>query len=390
MRLRSIAGAVAVAAVTITAPATITAPVAYAQPEVPAAPESEPYSLGELVGPYPSDIPARGTYIDVLDGFTTIRDTRPDLIQRNLDVTVEVNNAASATEQQRALFDSKNERLESLADGLGAGLGEVFRSALADGRLPKLDALLTGYLARAGGIVNSSLIEKQYWDNPRPFEVAPERIHYYFGDGVNGSADPYAEVRGTASYPSGHTSTAYLNGILLADMLPELAPQILTRASEIGHSRMVLGVHYPLDVMGGRILGQAAAADRLNDPAFAALVDEAGDQLRAVLEDAVGMPLGEYIATDDPYRTTDAALGEYRERMTYGFDVLDPATVNDIPADAAVLLRGVAPNLSDDERLDILRRTAIPAGYPLDRSGPDGGWLRIDLAAATAMAAQPQ
>lgn len=35
----------------------------------------------------------------------------------------------------------------------------------------------------------------------------------------------------------------------------------------------------------------------------------------------------------------------------------------------------------------ILTRTAIPAGYPLDQTGADGGWLRIDLAAA--LAAQP-
>lgn len=47
-----------------------------------------------------------------------------------------------------------------------------------------------------------------------------------------------------------------------------------------------------------------------------------------------------------------------------------------------MLLRAVAPDLTDRQRLDVLRRTAIPAGYPLDQAGPDGGWLRIDLVAA--------
>lgn len=134
--------------------------------------------------------------------------------------------------------------------------------------------------------------------------------------------------------------------------------------------------------MGGRIMGQVAAAQRLNDPAFARLVDEAEAELRAELERSVGVPLGDYIATDAPYRRSDAARDDFRARMTYGFDFIDPTMVNDIPAEAAVLMRGVAPDLTDGQRLDILRRTAIPAGYPLDQAGPDGGWLRIDLPAA--------
>lgn len=374
MKLLRCAGAVAVATTM-----TLSGTLAHADP---APPVAEPYTLQELVGPYPSDLPARGTFIPVLDGFTGIRDTRPDLMQRNLDRTVEINNGASAVAQQRALFDSNHERLLSLSDGLGEGLGETFRTALHEGRLPKVQALLGGELGRAVGIANLSLLEKQHWSNPRPFEVAPDRIHYYFGDGVSGAADPYAEVGGTSSYPSGHTSSSYLIGILLADMLPELAPQILTRASEVGNSRIVLGVHYPLDVMGGRIMGHAAAADRLSDPAFARLVDEAATELRGALEWSVGEPLDEYISSDTPYRPIGTALAEYNERMTYGFERIDPSMTNDIPAEAAVLLRGVAPDFTDEQRLDILRRTAIPAGYPLDQAGPNGGWMRIDLAAA--------
>ncbi|NED90612.1 hypothetical protein G3I76_62345, partial [Streptomyces sp. SID11233] len=34
------------------------------------------------------------------------------------------------------------------------------------------------------------------------------------------------------SFPSGHTSHGYAQGIVLATLLPELAPQILARASE--------------------------------------------------------------------------------------------------------------------------------------------------------------
>jgi len=379
MKFRRYACAAAVVAATAVS---VTVPLAYADPAAPAAPVAEAFTLPELIGPYPSDTPARGTYIGILDGFTEIRDTRADLLQRNLDLGVEINNAATPIEQQRALFDDNHDRLLSLSDGLGAGLGGIFRAALAEHRLPKVEALLAGDLARAGGIANSTLLEKNHWSNPRPFEVVPERIVAYRGDGISGGADPFAEVYGTDSYPSGHASQAYWKGILLAGMLPELAPQILTRASEVGNGRIVLGVHYPLDVMGGRIMGQAAAADRLGDPGFARLVDEAGAELRTVLEAAAGMPLRDYIASDTPYRSAATARAEYCDRLTYGFERIHPDATNDIPAEAAVLLRAAAPHLTDEQRLDVLRRTAIPAGYPLDRTGPEGGWLRIDLVTA--------
>ncbi|NLU82611.1 phosphatase PAP2 family protein [Rhodococcus sp. HNM0569] len=347
----------------------LTAPVAFAQPPAPA-----PFELGELVGPYPSDLPARGTYIGVLDGFTALRDSRPDIMDRNLEHTVAINNSADEATQAQALYDDNHARLDSLADAFGERLASVFREALADGRLPKVESLLDGYLARAGLLANSTLVEKQYWSNPRPFDVAPERIVRYHGDGVSGGADPYGDTAGTGSYPSGHTSQGYWTALLLADMLPEFAPQLLTRASAIGHSRVVLGVHYPLDVMGGRIMGQAAAVDRLADPAFARLVDAAGVELRGLLEAETGGPLADSAAS------TDAEL--YRDRLTYGFERSNPDLVNDIPPSAAVLLRHAAPDLTDAERLDVLRETAIDAGYPLDVAGPDGGWLRIDLVAA--------
>ena len=70
--------------------------------------------------------------------------------------------------------------------------------------------------------------------------------------------------------------------------------------------------------------------------------------------------------------------------MTFGFGRIAPGQRNAIPASAAALLRTRFPGLSDAQRLAILTRTAIGSGYPLDQDGADGGWLRIDLAAAYA------
>ena len=55
------------------------------------------------------------------------------------------------------------------------------------------------------------------------------------------------------SFPSGHTTKTYNRGLGLATLLPELGPELVARAAEGGNNRVVLGVHYPMDVIGGRI-----------------------------------------------------------------------------------------------------------------------------------------
>lgn len=347
-----------------------------------AAPVAAPagFSPTQLVGPFASDIPAGGTYLPELNGFETLRKNNPALMRTNLNKVIAINNAATKAQQADALAIDHEDRLLSLSAALGTNVGAAFRKLLADDKLPKVAQLAEGDLARAGIPLQHTLIEKQIYDNPRPFVVAPKSIKRYNLPG----SDLYAELADNGSYPSGHTNMGYWKGALLAYWLPELGPQIIARAGEIGRSRMVLGVHYPLDVMGGRIMATVVASSRLTDPAFAKLIDAAGVQLRTQLRKALGKPLAQAIAADKPYLTTAQAVAEHRQMMTYGFARIAPKQVNQIPAAAASLLATRFPNLTNAQRLEILRRTAIPAGYPLDQSGANGGWLRIDLAAAYA------
>lgn len=62
--------------------------------------------------------------------------------------------------------------------------------------------------------------------------------------------------RGTSeSYPSGHATVGWLDGVVLAAMVPEKRAEILTRAADYAHNRLVCGVHFRSDIEAGEIAG---------------------------------------------------------------------------------------------------------------------------------------
>jgi membrane-associated phospholipid phosphatase len=65
------------------------------------------------------------------------------------------------------------------------------------------------------------------------------------------SFDPTAlnQLAGNPSFPSGHTNYAYTDSILLAMLVPQEYQSMLYRASAYANSRIVVGVHYPLDII---------------------------------------------------------------------------------------------------------------------------------------------
>ncbi len=87
---------------------------------------------------------------------------------------------------------------------------------------------------------------KEATGRPRPFVDSP---------------DPEPLILGVVSdsFPSGHAATSFAGAVTLARFLPGRWPVLLALAVGIAFSRVYVGVHYPVDVLGGALLGLAAA-----------------------------------------------------------------------------------------------------------------------------------
>jgi undecaprenyl-diphosphatase len=85
---------------------------------------------------------------------------------------------------------------------------------------------------------------------PRPYQVRAA---------IRAGADPLDQF----SFPSGHTLHAASFSILMIAYAPALAWLLAPFACAVAASRLVLGLHYPSDVLAGAALGAALATGSL-------------------------------------------------------------------------------------------------------------------------------
>jgi acid phosphatase (class A) len=92
----------------------------------------------------------------------------------------------------------------------------------------------------------------------------------------------------SGSYPSGHSTASWAWGLILADLAPDRATEILERARAYSESRVVCGVHYPSDIANGRLNGSALFALLDSSPEFRADMEKARAEVAAAR--AAGAP----------------------------------------------------------------------------------------------------
>ena len=189
-------------------------------------------------------------------------------------------------------------------------------------------------------------------------------------------------------FPSGHTNAAYLSAIAYAYAVPERFAELLTNASELGESRVVAGMHSPLDVIGGRITATAMAAAMLQDSKNAEVKKAAYDDVQAYFKKRLpqGQSLDSFAhsaaLSEDRFADEAVNKADFRKRMTFSFsrDAAAPDAAMIVPQGAEVLLETRLPYLNAEQRRAVLFSTGIESGYPL--LDDSNGWGRINLVAA--------
>lgn len=71
----------------------------------------------------------------------------------------------------------------------------------------------------------------------------------------NPDPEPLIDLPATHSFPSGHATVSFACATVLALAVPRLRVPLYSLAALIAFSRVYVGVHYPLDVLAGALLG---------------------------------------------------------------------------------------------------------------------------------------
>jgi acid phosphatase (class A) len=147
----------------------------------------------------------------------------------------------------RAKADDRDETMFAFRDVLG----EKFVASA----LPLTAALSARVHANEGEVVNPA---KQYFHRVRPFNV----------DSTLHPVCPTKPDVNDYGYPSGHSSSGWLEALVLIQIVPEKRNEILARAADYAHNRVVCGVHYPADTEAAREVAYAVLPLMMNNAEF--------------------------------------------------------------------------------------------------------------------------
>lgn len=143
-------------------------------------------------------------------------------------------------------------------------VAEALSPAVSRAEYPRLFALLdrAGEDSRA---VNHAV--KNYWNTRRPYLAS-------------GEVRALIRAHANPAYPSGHTMGARVWAELLAQFFPERQAALRARAAEIARHRVIVGMHYPSDVEGGRMLAMLLLGALSQSEEFRADFDAAMREVR--------------------------------------------------------------------------------------------------------------
>ena len=125
--------------------------------------------------------------------------------------------------------------------------------------------VLTEAVAASGTLKNSFLRARRYQIDTTLHPVCPQ-------------------ITAHTSYPSGHSIVGYLMALTLTEMVPERQVELLARADDYAHDRVVCGVHFKSDTVASKAASYAVFGELMRTPRFLEDLKAARQELRAKLK----------------------------------------------------------------------------------------------------------
>jgi acid phosphatase (class A) len=141
--------------------------------------------------------------------------------------------------------------------------------SITEQHTPRLYTLMRRVLTDAG---ISTYGAKNAFNRTRPFVLHNEGTC---------RKDMEDVLRHDGSWPSGHSAAGWGWGLVLAEIQPARATELLARGLAFGQSRVICDAHWQSDVDAGRIMGAATVARLHAVPAFLADVAAARAEVQA-------------------------------------------------------------------------------------------------------------
>lgn len=169
--------------------------------------------------------------------------------QTDLDVVLQAQAWRTPEEETWAKFIDKDNAFNH-ASVLGAWFTKE--------NLPITAAFLTNVTEDANAV---GALTKAHFARLRPSQIDPR-------------VKPLVPVPATAAYPSGHVTRAYTWAAVLAEIFPEKRDELFERAHRAAWGRVLAGVHFPSDTIGGELMAEAIVAELKKSEAFRAAVEQ--------------------------------------------------------------------------------------------------------------------
>ncbi|QTL03500.1 autotransporter domain-containing protein [Aquabacter sp. L1I39] len=343
------------------------------------------------------------------------------LLQQNAAVTTQIYSTSTAEQRDLAAANAVNFPGKKLGS-ITAHLWSMVQSPISDQMVKwSLDETMPGNILGdlwgATGVLHSGDVKDYYQTleiyktaynatgalvgNPRPFVALPAISGNPWTTSTTSQAavtiqeEEWAENVGESSFASGHSMRGFITGMYYGMLLPTYWQDMFASAQQYGLSRNIIGMHYALDVIGGRIIALQSLTELMADNADysadfttsfeanrTALVEALGTSANAPVYAACGANLKACLSAGmvPSAATYRAAREQSTWYLTYGLPSMGDTTLAPVvPQNAELLFRTRFPYLTDAQIRDVIASTELPSGVPLD----DGsGWARINPYAA--------